>query len=117
MDQETGHTWQAQFSKKAGGNITIFIGTESPQNVTESRAPARSKKAESPRNITGPGASALNEKAIEYGCATAPVFVADEMYRCTTQSGTFAYFVVPGGAPDLAKASKTPQQQGASKQP
>jgi hypothetical protein len=42
------------------------------------------------------GAATLAEKARESGCVNKPTPVQDTLYRCSTESGAFSYFNVPG---------------------
>jgi hypothetical protein len=41
-------------------------------------------------------AATLAEKAKESGCVSKPAPVQDTLYRCSTESGAFSYFNVPG---------------------
>ncbi len=42
-------------------------------------------------------AATLAEKARESGCVNKPMWLAGDTYRCSTESGAFSYFNVPGG--------------------
>jgi hypothetical protein len=41
-------------------------------------------------------AATLAEKAKESGCVNKPMWLAGDTYRCSTESGAFSYFNVPG---------------------
>src|SRR6266550_589469 len=41
-------------------------------------------------------AATLSEKAKESGCVSKPTPVQETLYRCSTESGAFSYFNVPG---------------------
>lgn len=45
------------------------------------------------------GAATVAEKAKESGCVNKPIVISGTMYRCTTESGAFSYFNVPGAQP------------------
>lgn len=45
----------------------------------------------------GASAATLADKAKESGCVNKPTLVAGDTYRCSTASGVFSYFNVPGG--------------------
>jgi hypothetical protein len=59
---------------------------------------------------THASAVTLAEKAKESGCVNKPMWLAGDTYRCSTQSGAFSYFNVPGsnGSPGVAPGPKAP---------
>lgn len=70
-------------------------------------------------------AATLAEKAKESGCVNKPAPVQDTLYRCSTESGAFSYFNVPGisgefrgggggdsGGASRGKAAATPTPAG-----
>ncbi len=56
-------------------------------------------------------AATLAEKARESGCVNKPVWLAGDTYRCSTESGAFSYFNVPGGTGERA-TPKAPTPAG-----
>jgi len=59
----------------------------------------------------GAAAATLAEKAKESGCVNKPTLVAGDTYRCSTESGVFSYFNVPGGEGER-RSAKTPTPAG-----
>lgn len=61
----------------------------------------------------GADAASLAEKAKESGCVNKPTVVAGDTYRCSTASGAFSYFNVPGGGGGAdSRTAKTPTPAG-----
>jgi hypothetical protein len=56
-------------------------------------------------------AATLAERARESGCVNKPTLVTGDTYRCSTESGAFSYFNVPGGSRDRP-AAKAPTPAG-----
>jgi len=56
-------------------------------------------------------AATLAEKARESGCVNKPMPLAGDTYRCSTESGAFSYFNVPGGGGEKPTA-KAPTPAG-----
>jgi hypothetical protein len=56
-------------------------------------------------------AATLAEKARESGCVNKPMPLAGDTYRCSTESGAFSYFNVPGGGGEKLTA-KAPTPAG-----
>jgi len=59
----------------------------------------------------GATAATLGEKAKESGCVSKPILVAGDTYRCSTESGVFSYFNVPGGEGER-RSAKAPTPSG-----
>jgi len=51
------------------------------------------------------GAASLGEKARESGCAGKPVPISGDLYKCTTASGSEAFFNVPNAGGGAASAA------------
>jgi len=60
---------------------------------------------------TGATAATLAEKAKESGCVNKPILVAGNFYRCSTESGAFSYFNVPGSDGER-RSAKAPTPSG-----
>jgi hypothetical protein len=56
-------------------------------------------------------AATLAEKAKESGCVNKPMWLAGDTYRCSTESGAFSYFNVPGSNGERS-APKAPTPAG-----
>jgi hypothetical protein len=61
----------------------------------------------------------LSEKARESGCASKPVYITGDMYKCATQSGASSYFNVPGagGGAGASSGSQSIRSSKASTPP
>jgi hypothetical protein len=57
-------------------------------------------------------AATLSEKAKESGCVNKPTWLAGDTYRCSTESGAFSYFNVPGSNGSAASTPKAPTPAG-----
>jgi hypothetical protein len=55
------------------------------------------------------GAATLTERAKESGCRSKPVVIEGSMYRCTTESGAYSYFNVPGASNEPPPRSNAPR--------
>ena len=60
----------------------------------------------------GSSAATLSEKAKESGCVNKPMWLAGDTYRCSTESGAFSYFNVPGSNGSGASTPKAPTPAG-----
>lgn len=62
----------------------------------------------------GASAATLAEKAKESGCASKPVFLTGDMYKCKTVSGVESYFNVEGTSDADRRGSTSAARSGSS---